>query len=132
MHNGALYYVKDGNKDRYYTWCYKNPTTGKIYPEGVTIPNTATTDNPTFQDNDKWYVLTTVSLDGLGAVSGNATLTLKGNTTVGGSVFGGGAESEVAGNTIVNLQGKTQVTGNVFGGGDQGVVEGSTTVNIEE
>jgi hypothetical protein len=135
MHNGALYYVKDGNDDRYYTWCYKDPTTGKMYPEGVTIPNTATTDNPTFQDKGKWYVLTTVSLEGLGAVSGNATLTLNGSTTgstsVGGSVFGGGAESTVSGNTIVTLKGNTQVSGNVFGGGDNGIVTGSATVNIE-
>ena len=88
----------------------------------------------------------------LGSVSGNVTLTLKGNTTVGtievkddkqtlkdgtGNVFGGGDQSYVYNetapanaSTTVNLQGNTLVRGNVFGGGNQGVVSGNTTVNI--
>ena len=131
MHNGDLYYVKDGNDDRYYTWCYKN-TSGQMFPEGVKIPTTATTNNPTFQYDGKWYVLTTVSLENLGAVSGDATLTLDGSTNVAGSVFGGGAESTVGGNATVILKENTQVVGDVFGGGNKGMVSGKTTVKIEE
>ena len=143
MHNGYLNYKKDGTQDRYYTWCYKDPTTGEIFPEGLTFPSTApTTDNPTFQDSDgKWYVLTTVSLEGLGAVSNYTSLTLDG-TTVGtaegtgvkagtGNVYGGGNESAVNGNTTVTLQGNTTVLGDVFGGGNKAEVKGGTTVNIE-
>lgn len=93
----------------------------------------------------------------LGSVSGNVTLTLKGNTTVGtlegeastlkegtGNVYGGGDQSyvyneddtkpnkgeETKASTIVNLQGNTIVYGNVFGGGNNGKVSGNTTVNI--
>lgn len=51
----------------------------------------------------KNYLYTEISLDNLGAVTGNATL---------------------------NIEGNTVIHGNVFGGGDQGVVEGSTEVNI--
>ena len=139
MHNGALHYVKNAdNTDRYYTWCYKNAS-GKMFPEGVNIPNDASTNTvgkATFTNTDdkgnvKWYVLTTESLEGLGSISGDATLTLKGGTTVGGSVFGGGAQSAVTGNTTVNLQENAQVLGDVFGGGDQGQVGGSATVNIQ-
>lgn len=145
MHNGALYYYKnEDNTDRYYTWCYKNPTTGEIFPKGLTFPSTApTTNNPCFQDGDgKWYVLTTVSLEGLGAVSEYTSLTLDGSTTVGtaegtgvkegtGNVYGGGNESAVDGNSTVTLQGNTTVLGNVFGGGNNADVGGSSTVNIE-
>ncbi len=75
-----------------------------------------------------------LSTSNLGSVAGSVNLTLKGNTTVTGNVFGGGESSYVtgAGNTVtVNLLEDTQVNGNVFGGGDQGVVECSTVVNIE-
>ena len=145
MHNGALYYVKDGTDDRYYTWCYKNPTTGEIFPKGLTFPSTdPTTNNPTFQGSDgKWYVLTTVSLEGLGAISQNTSLTITttegGTSTIGtdgdsetGNIYGGGNESSVNGNTLVTLSGNVNVLGNVFGGGNQAVVGGSTTVNIQE
>jgi hypothetical protein len=144
MHNGALYYKKNANStDRYYTWCYKNPTNGKVFPEGVVIPNGVTTNNPTFEypeNSNNWYVLTTVSLEDLGTVSGDVTLTIGGTSTVGtsngglltgtGNVYGGGDESEVHGNTTVILQGDAHVLGNVFGGGNKGTVTGATTVTI--
>lgn len=143
--NGVFDYVKntDGS-DRYYTWCYKNAS-GQIFPEGVAFPSTApTTDNPTFEypaGSNKWYVLTTVSLEGLGAVSAYTKLTLDG-TTVGtlengkakegtGNVYGGGNESSVNGDTTVTLKGETKVLGDVFGGGNKAIVGGSATVNIE-
>lgn len=129
MHNGALYYVQntDGT-DRYYTWSNASGHN---------------TNNPTFQGDDgKWYVYTTVSLEGLGAVSQNTSLiittTENGTSTIGtegdtttGNVFGGGNESAVDGNTTVTLSGNVNVLGNVFGGGNKAVVGGSTDVKIE-
>ena len=131
--HGSLAYIQESDgKDRYYTWSNEQP-------EGKGV----TTSTPTYQDDDgNWYCYTTVSLDNLGTVSGDAKLTIEGNTKVGsfatggslkpdsGNVYGGGAESIVGGNTIVTLQGNAEIFGNVFGGGDKGVVEGSTTVNI--
>ena len=118
-----------GNQDRYYTW---SNASGHD------------TNNPTFQGDDgKWYVYTTVSLKGLGAVSQNTSLTItttpNGTSTIGsndntetGNVFGGGNESTVNGSTTVTILGNVTVLGNVFGGGNQAEVGGSTTVNIEE
>lgn len=84
--------------------------------------------------DDGLKIKTNESLVGLGTVTGNVKLTLKGSTKVTGNVYGGGEASAVKGldkTVTVNLQGTTNVLGNVFGGGDQGKVEGSTTVNIE-
>ena len=79
------------------------------------------------------YVVTTVDIskENLGSV-GNANLTLLGNTTVGGNVFGGGDASAVSGDATVTLKGATQVEGDVFGGGNKGMVSGKTTVKIEK
>ena len=80
-------------------------------------------------------IKTKLSTTGLGSVTGNVTLTIKGDSEVSGNVFGGGESSSVigAGNKVtVNVEGNTQILGNVFGGGDKGVVEGSTQVNIGE
>lgn len=94
-------------------------------------------DDGTYDKTNGTKVVTTVDISktNLGSV-GSAILTLQGNTTVGGSVYGGGEQSTVngtgtLGNTKVTLKGNTHVTGNVFGGGDSGSVSGSTTVNIE-
>ena len=83
-------------------------------------------------------VVTTVDITNtnLGSV-GSAILTLQGNTTVGGSVYGGGDQSTIngtgtLGNATVTLKGNTQVAGNVFGGGNHGAVSGSTKVEIKE
>lgn len=146
--NGKFEYVKNAdNSDRYYTWCYKKSAT-EMFPEGVVIPNDASPNTnlkSTFQYDGNWYVITTVSLEGLGAVSQDATLTLV-NTTVGtlegspgsqtlkagtGDVYGGGNESTVNGNATVNLEGTTNVLGNVFGGGNKASVLGNTNVNIQ-
>ena len=135
-HNGVVGYLKDGDDNREYTWCYKNPTTNAVSPAGVVIPSSVSTEKPAFQYDGKWYCYTTVSLENLGTVTGNATLTIDGDSKIGTSgtghnVYGGGAQSAVSGNTTVNIEGNTEVFGNVFGGGDEGIVEGSTTVNIE-
>lgn len=129
MHNGSIPYIKDGDEDRLYTWCYKNAS-DKTFPDGIEIPADAIQNHTTFQYNDKWYVPTTVSLEGLGNVTGNVFLTIKGTSKINGNVFGGGAQSAVDGNTTVTLAEDAEIMGNVFGGGDQGVVTGGATVNI--
>lgn len=136
--NGKFSYVKNADgTDRYYTWCYRKSDT-EFLPKGVVIPsNASTTTNlkATFEypeGSNNWYVLTTVSLEGLGAVSGNTSLTINGTTEVKGSVYGGGNESTVNGNTNVYLKGNAQIAGDVFGGGNKAKVEGGSTVNIED
>ena len=130
---------KDNNQFVEYTWS-----------------NTYGTNANPFTDTEdgKHYIHTDVSLDGLGAVTGNVTLTIDGNTVadengkvmkVEHSVYGGGEESAVNGNTSVTVTGGTIGTaneggaeyGNVFGGGKgkeddvtAGIVKGSTTVSI--
>lgn len=124
--------------DREYTWCYRKSDT-EFFPQGVVIPGTANTgSNATFEYDGKWYVLTTVSLEGLGAVSSNVELNLTGETKVGtdgdpntGNVFGGGNESAVNGNTTVILEEGTHVLGNVYGGGNEGPVGGNSEVKIQ-
>lgn len=124
---GSLDYYQDGGKDRYYTWCYKNKS-GKVFPEGVVIPpGTTTTNNPAFQFEGKWYVLTTVSLEGLGAVSGNTSMTIEDGSTIDGNVYGGGDASKVDGNTEVNLL-KGSVNSDIYGGGNVADVGGNTKV----
>ena len=130
---GSLEYYKDGEENRMYTWCYKNAS-GKVFPEGVVIPEGASTgakQNSVFQYNGKWYVLTTESLEGLGAVSGDAKISLEEDCVIEGSVYGGGDSSAVNGNTTVELKGNADVKGDVFGGGNKGEVSGSATVNIQ-
>lgn len=96
-------------------------------------------------DKTNHILYTTADLTTLGAVSGKATLTINGTTTVGESVYGGGEESGVGGDTEVNVTGGTIGTaglggaeyGNVFGGGkgknddvNAGLVKGNASVNI--
>ncbi|MBQ9570122.1 MAG: hypothetical protein IJR30_01950, partial [Prevotella sp.] len=80
----------------------QNPKQSEIY----TWSDSHGSNSSPFTDtaDGKHYIYTDVTLSGLGAVKGNATITLNGST---------------------------EVDGNVFGGGDQGEVEGSATVNIE-
>lgn len=98
-----------------------------------TVNSTATAINT---NTHKLFTTVDLSDTNLGSV-GSAKLTLKGNTTVGGNVFGGGQQSTVngtgtLGNTEVYLQGNTHVAGNVYGGGDQGAVSGNSKVIIQE
>lgn len=94
-------------------------------------------------EEGKNLILTQEDLTTLGTVSGNATLILKGTTTVGtldgdtlkegtGNVYGGGDESGVTGNTTVKLEDETKVLGNVYGGGNRGAVGGSSEVIIQD
>ena len=82
-------------------------------------------------DGDSHTIKTTGDLDALGRV-GTAILTLKGNTVVHGSVFGGGDESAVDGDCSVLLQDHTSVGGNVFGGGNKAPVGGASSVTIQD
>lgn len=108
-------------------------------------------------DNTNHILYTTEDLTTLGAVTGKATLTIDGTTTVAESVYGGGEESTVNGNTEVTVNsGTIGVTGkggyrygNVYGGGkgkidndgnlvvtsvddlDAGLVKGNTTITIK-
>ena len=96
-------------------------------------------------DNTNHILYTTADLTTLGAVTGTATLTIDGTTTVAESVYGGGEESGVDGNTSVTVTGGTIGTtgkggatwGNVYGGGKgkeknvtAGLVKGNTNVSI--
>ena len=132
--------------DREYTWCYKNAGSGEMFPQGVVIPpgTNTTSSNATFEypeGSGKWYVLTKKSLEHLGAVSGDVTLTLNGKNTVGtlengmlkagtGNVYGGGNESTVDGSTLVKVFDHTRVLGNIYGGGNMGLVGRNTKVII--
>ena len=84
------------------------------------------------------YVVTKVDISptNLGSV-GSAVLTLKGETSVGKSVYGGGDQSTIngtgtLGKATVTIEGNTQVAGNVFGGGNIGSVSGSVAVNMTD
>ena len=109
-------------------------------------------------DNTNHILYTTEDLTTLGAVTGKATLTIDGTTTVAESVYGGGEESGVGGDTEVTInsgfigaEGRSSYGyryGNVYGGGkgkidsagelavskvadlDAGLVKGNTIVTI--
>lgn len=104
-----------------------------------------TTSNAINEGQKILYTEEDLGKDNLGSVR-NATLTLKGNTTVGtlvagkggtslkpgtGNVFGGGDESASNGNTTVYLRDGVTVYGNVYGGGNRGAVQGDSKVEIE-
>ena len=80
---------------------------------------------------DGHNVVTKVVIDNtnLGSVQ-KVVLTLKGNTAVHGSVFGGGDASAVTGNTVVKILENTKVYGNIYGGGNEGEVGGDTKVIV--
>ena len=138
--NGELFYLKNSdNTERYYTWCYKN-SSNQVVINGVAIPTSeingddVTYNKPTFEypvGSNHWYVLTNITLEDLGTVSGDATIILKDNCEIKGNLFGGGNESKSAGNTTVILEEGAHVLGNVYGGGNNGPVEGNSEVKIQ-
>ncbi len=130
-HNGSVgYRTDDENNNIKYTWCYKNPQTNLVLPSGVVIPSGVTTGKPAFQYEDKWYCYTTVSLEDLGTISGNTSITVEGNTSILGHVFGAGDASKVQGDTFVYIKDHAKVFGNVYGGGNMGEVGGNTKVIV--
>ena len=134
-------------------------TSTGAYTEAI-LPTTETytwehrdMENTTAIDTEKKILYTKEDLTGLGAVTGNVTLTIDGNTTltngkrmsVAKSVYGGGEESGVVGNIEVTVTGGTIGTvnkfgaeyGNIYGGGKgkeddvtAGLVKGNTTISI--
>ena len=66
-------------------------------------------DGDNWVDNTNHILYTDEDLTTLGAVTGKATLTINGTTTVAHSVYGGGEESGVGGDTEVNISGGTSV-----------------------
>ena len=79
-------------------------------------------------DKTNHILYTPEDLTHLGTVTGNATLTINGTTTVAGSVYGGGEMSNVTGDTKVQLIGGT-INNNVYGGG-RGTLETDDEGNI--
>ena len=137
FNNASVKTPKDNNQYVVYTW-------SKTHGSNA---------NPLIDTEDgKHYIHTDVSLDGLGAVTGKATLTINGTTTIAKSVYGGGEESGVGDGTegdgteviitsgTIGTQGQGGVEyGNVYGGGKgkvgdkvAGYVKGNTTVNISQ
>ena len=123
---------QSGGTSHTYTWIHD-------LPNGVSGVDTS---HPTVTIGGKDYYYTEISLTNLGTVTGNASLTLKGNCTVGtmlengqikpdtGNVFGGGHESAVSGDTELRIEDFTRVFGNIYGGGNMGKVNGKTKVIV--
>lgn len=116
-----------------YTWA-QTPDNARIRDAG---DDATKTDRAIDQTNHILYTDENLSKSNLGSVT-TATLTLKGNTTVGtqgdddtGNVYGGGDESIVTGNTTVILQDGAHVLGNVYGGGNKGPVGGNSSVTLQ-
>ena len=141
FNNASVKTPKDNGQYVVYTWSDNDTYFSNNSPFYDVADDPSTTDI----NEEKHYIHTDVSLDGLGAVSGNVTLTLNGATTVGGSVYGGGEESVVGADTEVIVtsgtigaegQGGAEY-GNVYGGGKgkdddvlAGLVKGNTKVEI--
>lgn len=119
---GTIPYMTDENGVISYEW------TNDL--NGETLANRK--KHPTYKIGDKWYCYTWKSLSGLGVVTSDVDLTIKGSSRIDGNVFGGGDMSEVEGKTTVQLQGGTHVGGNVYGGGNEGKVHGDAEVFIQD
>ena len=101
------------------------PQTGGTFTTYYWTNDKGSKDSPTTAatgTDPKNYFYTEIPLDNLGTVTGDVTLTINGNTTtVGGSVYGGGEESNVMGNTNVTME-DGYVFNGIFGGGLSGSV----------
>lgn len=95
---------------RQYYWKH---TTDVLTPESTVFEYDSETD--------KYYILTNVNLDNLGAVLGNTTLTINGNRTViGGDVYGGGALSSTSTEKTIQVN----INEGTYGSVDEGIVTG--------
>ena len=87
----------------------------------------------TWEGDGEKTIQTTQTLNNLGQVTGNVTLTIEGNSVIDGSVCGGGDEAPMTGNTVVSIKDNTRVRDRVFGGGNLAAVNsGTATVTIGE
>ena len=111
---------------------YEDMGTYRIGVKGVTTTYTWEQGSSISIDNTNHILYTTADLSktNLGSVSEDVSLTVEGNSTVKGSVFGGGEESAVGGSTFVFINERTKVFGNIYGGGNMGEVGGDTRVII--
>ena len=101
------------------------------------------TNGQSGSDLTNHYLYTNVDLTALGKV-GETDLTVKGGTTVTGSVFGGGDESAISSSTSATATGNTKVTieknddddeptiSNVYGGGNTADVDGDALVTMTQ
>ena len=124
--------VKIYNKDKSYPVVdvytgYIAPSTGGTYTSYIWSNDPSLSTNNPAGDG---IFFTEVPLVDLGKVTGNVDFTIKGNSTVGGSIFGGGDESAVGGSTLVKVLDQTKVFGNIYGGGNMGTIGGNTKVII--
>ena len=133
---------------------YYNTNTGSFeptdYPDTQTFTWSSrgdTSSNTLVSEGGVNYIHTEADLENLGTVTGKIKLYIEDNTTVAGSVYGGGEESGVDGDTEVTVtsgtigsegQGGVEY-GNVYGGGkgksdkvSAGQVKGSTKVTISQ
>ena len=116
-----------------------------VYTWNDTIANFNLSSSYLNTVNGRNLIYTSQNLSNLGAVLGNATLTINGNTLVKGDVYGGGAKSSSNTNggtakTQVNINGGTYgvagaaTGGNIYGGGmgdaKNAVTEGIVELNI--
>ena len=136
FNNASVKTPKDNDEYVVYTWSKTHGTNAEPFVK---------------TEDGKYYIHTDESLDGLGSVTGNVTLTINGNTVadedgnvmkVDGNVYGGGEESGVGGNTTVIVNGGTIGTGtagsgNVFGAGkgletdySAALVKGNSTITM--
>ncbi len=121
IHDGSLDYEKISDEPlvyKEYTWIHDIPADWNVSPA-------PSVDNPTFTHGDKSYCYTPVSLEGLGTVTGDVSLTIEGNTVVMGKIVNMTKDAE--GNNIITYGAQT---GGAFGGGDASGVVGNTTVVI--
>ncbi|MBP3287408.1 MAG: hypothetical protein J6M15_10815 [Prevotella sp.] len=107
---------------------YTDLGTYRMGVKGKTTTYTWEHGNAVGIDKDNHVLYTTVDLTGLGTVTGNVTLNIRGTTEVAGDVYGGGALASSNTDyakavspvtttlTTINLLGGT-ITGNVYGGG---------------
>ena len=105
--NTGIVTPQSGGTSTTYTWTNETSLGGQ----------TLSTSNPAALNVDgKNYYYTEISLDNLGTVTGEVTLSINDGTIVEGSVFGGGEMSGVGGSIVVNMN-SGSVGGDVYGGG---------------
>jgi len=132
----------ESNEVKVYTTTYPNPRSSYIAPIGIfsdfgpiPAPDTYTWEqgdetNQNTVSGTKLYTSEDITMSDLGNVTGDIKITLNGNTTVNGNVFGGGNESKSLANTLVEILGRTKVLGNIYGGGNMAEVRGNTKVVV--
>ena len=92
---------------------------------------TLSTANPTVTVDGVNYFYTNKSLENLGAVSGNTSITVNGTSVIEGNLFGAGNESEVLSSTNAIVDEDAWVKGSVYGGGNVANTGANTSVQMK-